>query len=212
MALYDKKTGKTTSIFSKPFSGAKETTSQLLTARWESKGDRVLAAWGEDEPKAGTVLHVVQLAPGADKPLREYKLPGFDKEGLPYVLVSPLVELDGKLFVGGPAIARLDLATGQVKRQPLPRGKHVCLAGSKPLLYCLETDDSNELGTLDPDDLSLKPLLTLKRDPSGPPALIFAAIQRDGATIAFPRQVEEKVAKKGQGQAIPRPRGRRKSS
>lgn len=184
IALFDKNTGKTRSIFSQPVVvGAGKIHFSWPWAQWDRSGRRVIVVWGEGEDGLDK-LHVHVLRVGAEKPDRTFVLP--DTDG---VLGIPLPEVDGGLFAGGKLLTRMDLETGKVRRRKLGNLQGVVLVGHEnQVFYCGQLRGSNQahqIGTVDCKKLTLRPVLQLREEDVGDIFPLFAVAQNSSA-IAIP--------------------------
>lgn len=124
-------------------------------------------------------LLVLSSKPGDQKPLIVTRLPvaptdgrqtpgpfevTTDDESADHLVIPPVV-VDGKLFLGGQSLTRLDLSTGETLRADLPdtpsdivlsrRGDGICYV----TVHDKEDKSQWELGTIDPETLAGKVLM-----------------------------------------------------
>ena len=190
IALFDKNSGKTTSIFSKPVAvGSADAPFSWPWAQWDRKGEKAIVVWVEekqDKPE----LHVHVLRIGAEKPDRTFVVPRV--EVFPGM---PLPEADGSLFVGGDVLVRMDLQTGAVERRELEGRKEVVLVGHGDRIhYCAQSGDPKpayEIGTVDPKRLVFRPGLKLRSEDVGE-IFPLITVAKDGSAIAISSEKEKK--------------------
>jgi len=192
IALYDKNTGKTSSIFSKPAAvGSQAEPFAWPWAQWDRKGERAIVVWTEGKDKPDE-LHVHVLRIGAEKPDRTFVLPGVD--GVFPGLFLP--ETEGSLFAAGDAaLIRMDLETGAVeRRKPEGTGGIVLVGHGDQIHYCAELAGSKreyQIGTLDAKKLSLRPAIKLRKEDVGEISPLMA-VAKDGSAIAISAKKEPK--------------------
>jgi hypothetical protein len=186
IALYDLKAHSARSIFAHPSPGPGDADRNPVYAQWESDGRRAIVLW----PDQAESLQVT-LLPLDSGQARHYFLR--DRKGeLP---ILPYPEVAGFLFIGGKQISRLDLATGDALSVPpsVPVGGGLPAQGADldqsdtevylhtdgtRIFYDREakSEDALEVGTVDAQDLSLRPLFKLRRadlEAQGLPGLQF---------------------------------------
>lgn len=190
IALYDKNTRKTQSVFSKPADvGTAAAPFSWPWAQWDREGKRVIVLWVVAK-QSNSELHVHVMRTGVKKPDRTFVLP--DVEIFPGI---PLPEADGGLFVGGDLLTRMDLETGKVQRRKPKGAKGVVLIGHrKQIYYCCEVPPDPkryEIGTLDPKELSLRPALKLQQEDVGEITPLIG-VAKDGSAIAIAGEKEGK--------------------
>ena len=191
IALFDKNTGKTRSIFSKPAAvGSADAASSWPWAQWDRKGERAIVVWNEKRQGKPDEFHVHVLRIGAEKPDRTFVVP--------HVNVCPgipLPEANGSLFVGGEALVRMDLQTGAVERRELQDMEDVVLVGHEDRIhYCTQSGDPKpayEIGTVDPKKLVLRPGLKLRSEDVGE-IFPLITVAKDGSAIAILSEKEKK--------------------
>ncbi len=190
IALYDLRTKRARSIFTQPFED-----DYWVDAQWESDGKRAIILATQSKGKS----HQVMVLPvGSRKPARYFDLRGHDD-----LVLLPLPELKGKLFVGGRQLSRLDLQTGSMETTSFSRKdpetgevrpgleNPVSLYSEGHRIYYVGGEDENlELGTVDPDTLELHPaferLLTdLRSRGLGEPKLSAFVPEPRGSRIAL---------------------------
>jgi hypothetical protein len=90
----------------------------------------------------------------------------------------------------------MDLETGAIKRRELAKGEEVILLASKDrLLYAREAPEGDgdiEIGALDPEALTLKPTLTIKKRAIGQISP-YPELSGDGAALAVPATKDGKL-------------------
>ena len=184
IALFDKSSGKTTSLFLLQFPASERSgpSDSFPWTQWTADGQRAVVIWAR-EAEGRHQLHLRLLPVDSEKPAREFVLP--DVEAMPGL---PLAELEGCLFVGGKALVRVDLASGMIERRQLDGNQEVILVGHKKQIHYLVgggSDDAQayEIGTLDPKQLALRPALKLKAADVGGLSPYFA-VAGDGSTLA----------------------------
>jgi len=157
VALFDRATGTTRSIFVVP----RPSYDRLIPAQWETGGERAVV-W----PK-GQELLLLPLE--SSKPAQPFELP----EDVS-ARVLPIPEVAGNLYFSGGAVSKVDLRTGEVTSRETE--KDPALYGGRDSVYYLAklfepvsgSDDEErvrgyEIGTLDLDELTLRPLFELDR-------------------------------------------------
>lgn len=160
VALYDRNTGETRSIFVR----ADASSNELIPVQWESDGARAIV-WVEER-------QLLLLPIDSAKPARRFELPeDIEWQGTPYP------EVGGNLYLGDETLIRLNLETGEVKSRELEVGHDVVLfQGNNSVFYAKEVDTPEdeseegegsgdggiEIGELDPNGLTFQPLFVLK--------------------------------------------------
>jgi dipeptidyl aminopeptidase/acylaminoacyl peptidase len=190
IAMYDRNTGKTSTLYTTAPSknpGKKS----VLSAQWTRSGKEVVAtSMGFEEPSQE--LQIILVSLDSPKPPRTTVLREMHfVPGAP--LGFPIPEVDGNLYIGCNLLVRMNLETGELQRKSLGDngGKHIfLLSHGDKIYYCLANERSSpkepEIGSVDTENLSLKPWFHL------PPGQIdeevafpFGSVSADGATIAF---------------------------
>jgi len=187
IALFDKTTGRTKSIFALPME-TKETAdlgSCLLyppVAQWDRQGKRAIVIW---EDMDATHVRIQQI--DSAEPAREVLLksaPQFT------ATASPLPEVDGGLLIARMStLIRIDLDTGKVAERKLEEIGHYVLFGSKNRAYYARMpwrhEQHYEMGTVDGRRLVVTRELTLGKKDVGDLNPFFS-LSSDGSTIAVP--------------------------
>jgi hypothetical protein len=161
----------------------------LLRPQWLPDGRSVLVAWpgAEGTADSGDSLSLAVVPVGARGPVRLFHLADLPEAAARLSL--PLCVSGNRLFLQGESntVVRLDLVTGEVKRQTC--AKEV-IPYASPLpdrpCYAIEknADGRFEVGFLDPETFALTPIVRLDADESlGDGGLL--ALSRDGHTAAF---------------------------
>jgi hypothetical protein len=179
IAMLDRTTGKTRSVFVTPRPAA-------CWAQWKRGGNQLIASWIRfgDEAEG---LHVALLSLESAKPLRTFTLLGLDPQNI--FVGFPFPEIDGALFVSGKSLIRLDLESGDTKRQAVGDKSEISVIAHENTLYYALTHSQEktcELGTVNTTDMTLHPVsrLTNQRDEIAPLAL--AAMSSDGSIMVVP--------------------------
>ena len=160
VALYDRNTGETRSIFVE----ARRNGDELIPVQWESDGARAIV-WVEER-------QLLLLPVDSGKPARRFGLPeDIEWQGTPYP------EVGGNLYLGDETLTRLNLETGEVQSRELEVGHDVVLfQGNNSVFYAKQVDTPEneseegegsgdggiEIGELDLDALTFQPLFELK--------------------------------------------------
>lgn len=208
VAVYNRSTGAVTSVFSREFKG--DNSNYIPSALWSSDGRRAIVLWGEkgekerknpatrETEKIDTrVAHVEVLPLENGGRAMHFKLHDFQPSDGVYV--TPLAESEGKLYMtrsGGSDFLQLDLKTGKQKfqdskdeREPLfyDRNGHIAYVREGA-----ESSDDLEFGALDPKNLRLHALFTLKKQALIPYGLtdftVLLAFEPHGKRLALPAQ------------------------
>ena len=159
----------------------------MLRAQWSSDGKRIVVVFLSpiigDKDKNGSII----VAP-ADAPEQAHLVARLPLDDL---VSAALPEVDGKLYLGGDYLVRIDLATGKIDERKDKDGlKSSMLALSRKGIHVLQERRDNPqdhpyvLGMVDIENLTIKPLLTLKKDDVGDlyPCL---AVSDDGSKTAL---------------------------
>ncbi len=201
VALYDRNTGETRSIFVEADVDGPD--DFYLLAQWEHDGARaILTLMGGGRDK----LNVLLLPVRSEKPGQEFTLPKPEDS----VLYLPLPEVAGNLYIGTEYLARLNLETGETEIRELEEGREVVLTGHSgrifyhgPVLEQEERSEENrpeaasfEIGVLDPESLTFQPLFELRGgqlEANGIEEIIpFLALEPHGSRIAIVGKGEER--------------------
>jgi hypothetical protein len=206
VAVYYRASGAVTSLFSHEFKG--DNSGYIPSAVWGSDGQRAIVLWGEkgerekknpatrETEKIETRLTHVEVLPlGTGEREMHFKLRDFQPSDGVYV--TPLAESGGKLYLtrsGGNEFLRLDLKTGKQdlqdskdEREPLfySRNGHVAYVREGA-----ESSDDLEFGALEPRNLRLHALFTLKKQALVPYGVdeykVLLAFEPHGARLAMP--------------------------
>ncbi len=201
VALYDRNTGETRSIFVEADVDGLDQTK--LVAQWEHDGSRAILSL-----RGGDSLKVLLLPVRSEKPAQEFTLP----EPLDDVLVLPFPEVAGNLYIGTEYLARLNLETGETEIRELEEGREVVLTGHRgrifylrPVLEQEERSEENrpeaasfEIGVLDPESLTFQPLFELREGQleanSIEEIIPFLAFEPHGSRIAIVGKGKERDA------------------
>ncbi len=193
VAVYDRASGKSEVLFL-PFGvnvDSLESKAVLFRSQWLPDGRSIVVAWpalnakGEAEDKG---LSFAVLPFNSRGPARVFLVPGL-QEGASR-LVLPLPVAGTFLFLTGESnsLVRLNLATGEMRRQtglpemtllPSPRGDR--------LFYLAKADRADgqvDCGTLNPDTFARTPLFQVKSNEFGNDASLFT-LSRDGKRFAY---------------------------
>ncbi len=186
IAMYDKNTGKTTSIWTNSEKGAP------LWAQWDSTGKKAILITPTLGHEDDGAIMVQVLRIGAKEPdhtfgvlLPKARLFPLDD---PRLRSTPLPEADGSLFAAGDSLVRMDLTTGEVERRKIPEDLGpVFLVGNGNRIYYVALTKKQEchIGTLDPKKLSLSPMLELPPKDVGIFSSDWVAVAKDGSAIAI---------------------------
>lgn len=192
IALYDKNTGKTSSIFSRPLEGGSPNAMfSCPWAQWDRKGERAVVVWANAGPGTPDEFHVQVLRIGAKEPDRKFVLRNVGV----FLPGMPLPEVQGSLFAAGDALVRMDLQTGAVERRKLQGRKDVVLVGhGDQIHYCAQLGGPKpayEIGTVDPKKLVLRPGLKLRSEDVGE-IFPLITVAKDGSAIAIPSKKGKK--------------------
>ncbi len=194
VALYDRNTGETRSIFVQ----SRRSGDRLIPVQWESDGARAIIWAG------GRQLLLLPIDSG--KPARRFRLPeDIEWQGRPYP------EVGGNLYLGDKTLTRLNLETGEVKSRELEVDDDVVLfQGNNSVFYAKQVDTPEdeseegegsgdggiEIGELDLDGLTFQPLFELKeRDLAAhgvKEVLVFMDLEPSGSRIAMIGQGEDR--------------------
>ncbi|MFH1921288.1 MAG: hypothetical protein ABIP48_15585 [Planctomycetota bacterium] len=191
IVLLDKTTGESRLIFQVP-------KGYVAWCQWDRKGEYAIVACavvgvGESDELQ---VHLVPVDP--KKPHRSFEIDS--AEGTPGL---PFPEVNGCLFLGGKSLVRLDLKTGQVERRELDdeedegeddedeaedgeeeeEAEILLVSQGDRIYYCTKDEEDYEIGTVDPKDLSLKPLAELSRKDVGE-IVPLMGVARDGSAVA----------------------------
>ena len=172
ITLFDKATGKTSVVFEAP-AGC------MAWCQWDRKGQNAIVAFVKD--LGGPQKLEVHLIPvDSQKPGRKYEI-----EAVECTPGIPLPEVNGNLLVGGNPLVRLNLETGEVQRRPVEDREEVILVGEGDrIYYCSKIGEEDyEVGTVDPEKLSLEPLAGLPGKEVGE-VFPLIAVAKDGSAIA----------------------------
>jgi len=193
VAVYDRASGKSELLFL-PFGqviDSLETHPILLRSQWLPEGRNVLVAWPDMESGGEAKddgLNLAVLPFGGRGPTRLFFLPGLE-DGMSRLML-PLPVAGRALFLTGASnsLIRLDLTTGQMRRQTgLPEMRLLSSPGGDRLFYLAESvgaDGRRECGVMNPDTLARTPLFQIDskefRDDAG-----FFAVSREGKRLAY---------------------------
>ncbi|MBI4605756.1 MAG: hypothetical protein HY721_27635 [Planctomycetes bacterium] len=189
VALHDRATGKTTSV--RVFEAGQES---FASPQWTSDGKRIVLVWLEKRGQDHLEVAVLPASGGAAP--RGYVLPR-SAEGLSLLNPPPLLE-DRHLYLGGDAIHRLDLETGDVKTLKVEDDAYLAARGGK--VYAFQelkgTEKGYELATLEEPrgEMRLERAVLLPKDEVGEVAP-FLGLSADGARVAL-------AATKGERQEV----------
>ena len=194
VAVYDRDAGRSELLFVPHLRAGEELGNKapLLRPQWSTDGRSVLVAWPGTDATADSddSLSLAVLPVGGRGPVRFFHLVGLPKTG-PGLSV-PLCVIGNRLFLQGESntVVRLDLVTGQVKRQACAK-EVIPYPSPSPERPCYATDRNAEggleVGFLDPENFALTPIARLDAEESlslgGDGGLV--ALSRDGRTAAF---------------------------
>lgn len=168
VALYDRVTRTTTTIFAQP--AAKE--GQLaLQPQWQKDGTRAfIAMYQYNAGSSDTFCELISIPVKSNMPLQAYAL-GITEGCL---AVLPLPELDGKVYFGGDDLRWVDLTTGEIEHRTI-QDKVGSLSEHDGQLFYLRkisrsvgnaedkkpAEDGMEFGRIDLKDFTLKPSFSL---------------------------------------------------
>ena len=193
IALFDRETGTTKSVFVDPSWNKSGQDLVIPSAQWDRRGKRAIVVWadGDNRPEG---LHVRVVAVDGESPAREHVLElGELQPGAP--LGMPLPESDGCLFAAGKSyLARLDLETGRIERRQLEHGRQVILVGRENEVYYLGVLPHSleiELGALDRKTLARKPGARLPMQEVSEISPYFA-VGKDGSVFVLAGKKEGK--------------------
>lgn len=189
IALFDRNTGQTRSVFVMPSKHGSQPGDNFPWAQWDSAGETAIVVWAAGQPGPDE-LHVALVPVEAQKPTRTFVIPNVDvAPGL------PLAAADGSLFMSGKSLIRLDLATGKVERRELQEGQEVVLVSHKnQVYYCSKVSAPSagyEIGTVDQQKLVLSPGLTLRQEEVGE-IFPLMAVAEDGSALAVTSTKDQK--------------------
>lgn len=181
VAIYDRETGESRSIFTHALPLAERSGNIPVTAQWTPDGDNVILAWGEEGGPDHLRLMLLPLE--GKQPARFFAFP--DREDLVLQLLNPLPVLGNRVFIGGRTLTRLDLGTGEVTAAEV--GGEVHLAGQGDQLYYMTRSSSAyRFGRIDTEALALMPVFaTVEIDLEFP----ILAVSRDGSSVAVSGKV-----------------------
>ncbi len=206
VAVYNRATGAVTSLFSREFTG--NDSHYIPSAVWASDGRRAIVVWGEtqDIKKKNTATretdtvtagwpHVQVFPIGVKGETRDIKLRDFQPDDAIYVL--PPVESQGKLYLGKTGVGafmQLDLKSGKKKLRDLEDERELIFYNRHGrVAYAregAESSDDLEFGALDPRNLRLHALFTLKKQALVPYGVtdyeVLLAFEPHGARLAMP--------------------------
>ena len=189
VAVYDRRSRKSELLFSPSSQDIEKGTNQqvILRSQWFGDGRSIVAAWPFTDAagsggKEGLNFAVLPFRRPA--PTRLFVVPGL-KDGVAS-LVTPLPLAGRAVFLTGASnsVVRLDLETGQMRREagqpgvtllPMPSGEQ--------LFYVAQTNETGgvfECGVFNPDTFVRQPLFQLESSKMG----------KDGACIAFSRDAK----------------------
>jgi hypothetical protein len=173
--LYDRETKKAETIFS--IALGVPAGEFMMSAQWTADGKQAVIAWPEEE--AG--LRVMLLPVEAKGPAMLFILPEVNEQWQSLVIPPPVV--GHHLFIGGKAVHRLDLASGQIATN---EHKHelVLTKHSNEIYYMSGEDEVFSIGTLDKEKLVPIPRLQLKKADVGELSP-FICLTGDSARIAL---------------------------
>ena len=166
-----------------------------LSMAWTPDGKQAFVAWGEGD--APPRLRVVMLPLASRNPVRCFALPLKDDDEIMVSQLHPPCLIGGHLFFGGSRIYRLDLATGKTETSPELASEaeeedsegYYLIGQGRRLYYLGGSDDPAELGTVDPETLQLRRLLTF--EPDSELVTVFPAIAPNGARVALTTKVDD---------------------
>ena len=128
VALYDRNTGETRSIFVR----SRRSGDTLTPVQWEGDGARAILQVKKEQ--------ILLLPVEPTKPARYFTLP-YQGD----LSVIPFPEVTGNLYFGGKGVFRLDLETGEGKGRKLKEGMEIVLVGGNGgVLYAREMAEPEE--------------------------------------------------------------------
>jgi hypothetical protein len=186
VAIYDCKT-KSNKYLSLPNLGIQE--GGAPRPQWSPDGKTIVIAFvGPDQNTKGAVV----VAP-ADAPERARLVAQFPMGDLGTVAFP---EVDGKLYLGGERLLRVDLTTGKIDERKDKDGQQgYMLALSRKGIHVLHQRPNDPqkndyvLGMVDAETLAIKPLLTLKQNDVG--EIYPFAVSDDGSQMALSSKKEK---------------------
>ena len=186
VAIYDCKT-KSNRFLSLPNLGIEE--NGIPRAQWSHDGKGIVIAFvAGDQNTKGAVVVAPADAPERARLVVQLPLADYISPALP--------EVDGKLYLGGDRLLRIDLASGKIDERKGKEGQQAyMLALSRKGIHVLHWRQNNPqsnsyvLGMVDTETLAIKPLLTLKQDDVGENFLF--AVSDDGSQTALSRTKEK---------------------
>jgi WD40-like Beta Propeller Repeat len=166
VALYDRATRTTTTIFAQP--AAKEG-ELALEPQWQKDGTRALIAVYQPVPESSDgSCEVISIPVKSSMPLRAYAV------GTTEGCAGPYLQLDGKVYFGGKDLRWIDLVTGEIGSKDVPDGVGSISEHDGQLFYLREVSRSagnaedkksveqgTEFGRIDLKELTLKPAFSL---------------------------------------------------
>ena len=197
VGLYDRKTGRATTLFlaQQPASDGSRGELALVRPQWLSDGRHILVAWVRDPGHDELDLAVVpQGQPGTTRFMHLEEIPEAGGQ-----LARPLGVAEGRLFLqgGSNALVRVDLLTGEVERRPMPRKViPYALPAQDRVGYLAELEGTDqpgcEFGIITAQSFGLAPLARLQTDLS-PDGLGLCAISPDGKSAVVAANDGEKA-------------------
>jgi len=191
IALFDKTTGKTRSVFVLPAEGklAEGEAENVPVVQWDSQGKRAIVIWGDKA--GGTHIRIQPIDSAA--PARDVLL---KSHGEPPFTWAPLPEVDGSLLITGRStLLRVDVETGKVAEAKLKGADDYVLFGTKNRAYYVRmvsgAEPDYEIGTVDARRLVVTRERTLGKEDVGELSPFFS-LSVDGSTIAVPGSKENK--------------------
>ena len=169
VALYDRATRTTTTIFAQP--AAKEG-ELALEPQWQRDGTRAFVAIYQPVPGSSDdgSCEMISIPVKSTVPLQAYAL------GTTEGCSGPYPELDGKLYFGGKDLRWIALVTGEIESKDIPDGVGSISEHDGQLFYLREVsrsagntedkksvENGSEFGRIDLKELTLKPAFSLWR-------------------------------------------------
>lgn len=175
--LYDRDTKKISRIFEVPALGT-DKGGNAISVTWTADGKQGVAVWSQADDK----LMVAVLPLGIAAPTRLFDVSTKGREAAASLMLPPPI-VGRHLFLGGESISRLDLETGETTTAGIESEVIYLEKHRNQILYVCGKDKTGEVGTLDPERLTRKPLFQFKADNNGGGP--FLAVTKDGLKIAL---------------------------
>jgi dipeptidyl aminopeptidase/acylaminoacyl peptidase len=167
VALYDRATRTTTTIFAQP---AAEEGELAVEPQWQKDGTRAFIAMYQPVPGSSGdgFCELISIPVKSSMPLQAYPL------GTTEGCVGPHPQLDGKVYFGGKDLRWIDLVTGEAESRTIPNDVGSISEHDGQVFYVREVsrsagnaedkkpaEDGREFGRIDLKDFTLKPAFVL---------------------------------------------------